>query len=61
MAQAPCACEELGVEIEVLGGPVLLAARTYGASGDWVLAIDFSARIANGDLAPPTTWRRSGG
>jgi 8-oxo-dGTP diphosphatase len=44
--------EELGVEIDVLGGPVLLATHTYGPEGDWVLAIGFRARITDGEPAP---------
>lgn len=40
--------EELGVEIEVLGGPVLLAPHTYGVGGKHVLAIGFQARIVEG-------------
>lgn len=44
--------EELGVELEVLGNPVLLATHTYGPGGDWVLAIGFRARIADGEPRP---------
>lgn len=44
--------EELGVELEVDGTPVLLAPHTYGPEGVWVLAIGFRARIANGEPTP---------
>ena len=37
--------EELGVEAEVEGNPVLLATHTYGEGGNWVLAIGFKVRI----------------
>lgn len=41
--------EELGVEVEADGNPVLLATHTYGEDGDWVLAIGFKARIVSGE------------
>lgn len=41
--------EELGVEVEVDGNPVLLATHTYGEEGAWVLAIGFKARIVGGE------------
>ena len=44
--------EELGVEVEVLGKPVLLATHTYGTDGAYVLAIGFGARIAEGEPHP---------
>jgi ADP-ribose pyrophosphatase YjhB (NUDIX family) len=44
--------EELGIEAEVLGDPVLLATHTYGPDGVWVLAIGFRVKIAGGDLEP---------
>jgi ADP-ribose pyrophosphatase YjhB (NUDIX family) len=44
--------EELGVEIEVLGDPVMLATHTYGAEGDYVLALGFRARITAGEVRP---------
>jgi 8-oxo-dGTP diphosphatase len=44
--------EELGVEIEVEGNPVLLATHTYGPEGNWVLAISFLARIVDGEPSP---------
>jgi 8-oxo-dGTP diphosphatase len=44
--------EELGVEIEVVRDPVMLATHTYGAEGDYVLAIGFRARIAAGEVRP---------
>jgi ADP-ribose pyrophosphatase YjhB (NUDIX family) len=44
--------EELGVEIEVLGDPILLATHTYGEGGAWVLAVGFRARIVEGEPNP---------
>jgi ADP-ribose pyrophosphatase YjhB (NUDIX family) len=44
--------EELGVEIEVVGDPILLATHTYGANGGYVLAIGFRARITGGEIRP---------
>ena len=44
--------EELGVEIEVVGAPILLAIHTYGAAGEYVLAIGFRARIVEGEPQP---------
>ena len=41
--------EELGVEVEVDGNPVMLATHTYGEDGAWVLAIGFKARIVRGE------------
>ena len=44
--------EELGLEIEADGKPVLLATHTYGPEGVWVLAIGFRARIVAGEPRP---------
>ena len=44
--------EELGVEVEVEGNPVLLATHTYGPDGIWVLAMGFRARIVEGEPRP---------
>ena len=44
--------EELGVEIEVVGAPILLAIHTYGADGEYVLAIGYRARIVEGEPRP---------
>jgi NADH pyrophosphatase NudC (nudix superfamily) len=44
--------EELGVEIEVADNPILLATYTYGADGEYGLAIGFEARIVAGEPQP---------
>ena len=44
--------DELGVEIEVLEPPLLLATHTYGPGGQYVLAIGFGARIVGGEPDP---------
>jgi ADP-ribose pyrophosphatase YjhB (NUDIX family) len=44
--------EELGVEIEVSGPPILLATHTYGPDGAYVLAIGYRARIIRGEVHP---------
>lgn len=44
--------EELGVEVEIVGNPVLLATHTYGTDGGYVLAIGFRARIVGGEIRP---------
>jgi ADP-ribose pyrophosphatase YjhB (NUDIX family) len=44
--------EELGVDVEVEGNPVLLATHTYGPDGIWVLAMGFRARIVEGEPRP---------
>jgi hypothetical protein len=44
--------EELGVEIEVVEDPVLLAPHTYGPDGAYVLAIGFRTRIIEGEPHP---------
>lgn len=44
--------EELGVEAEVEGAPILLHPHTYGPEGIYVLAIGFKARIASGEPRP---------
>ncbi|MBA2443652.1 MAG: NUDIX domain-containing protein [Rubrobacter sp.] len=44
--------EELGVEAEVEGAPILLHPHTYGPEGIYVLAIGFKARIVRGAPHP---------
>lgn len=44
--------EELGVEVEVVGDPAMLAVHTYGEDGMYVLAIGFGARIVSGEPEP---------
>ncbi len=44
--------EELGVEAEVEGGPILLHPHTYGPEGIYALAIGFRARIVWGEPHP---------
>jgi ADP-ribose pyrophosphatase YjhB (NUDIX family) len=44
--------EELGVEIEVVDPPILLATHTYGPDGHYVLAIGFKASIVGGEPHP---------
>ena len=44
--------EELGVEVEVEEGPMLLAVHTYGAGGEYVLAIGYRVRIVSGEPSP---------
>jgi ADP-ribose pyrophosphatase YjhB (NUDIX family) len=44
--------EELGVEVEVVGAPVLMAIHTYGTRGIYVLAIGFRACILRGRPKP---------
>ena len=44
--------EELGVKIEVVGGPSLLATFIYGADGEYGLAVGFEARIVEGEPRP---------
>ena len=44
--------EELGVEVEVEERPMLLAVHTYGADGEYVLAIGFRVRIVSGEPSP---------
>ncbi len=44
--------EELGVEIEVVGTPILLATHTYGPDDAYVLTIGFRARIVAGEPDP---------
>ena len=41
--------EELGVEIELVGPPILLATHTYGSNETYVLAIGFRANIVEGE------------
>jgi 8-oxo-dGTP pyrophosphatase MutT (NUDIX family) len=51
--------EELGVEVEVEERPMLLAVHTYGADGEYVLAIGFRARIISGSMPRTVTSTRS--
>ena len=44
--------EELGVEVEVVEGPVLLVPHAYGPDGAYVLAIGFRTRIIEGEPNP---------
>ncbi len=44
--------EELGVEIELVGAPILPATHTYGPDGAYVLPIGFRARIIEGEPDP---------
>jgi ADP-ribose pyrophosphatase YjhB (NUDIX family) len=44
--------EELGVEVEAEERPMLLAIHTYGANGEYVLAIGFRVRIVSGEPSP---------
>lgn len=44
--------EELGVEIDEVSGPVMMATHRYGEGGDHVLALGFTARIVEGEPAP---------
>jgi 8-oxo-dGTP diphosphatase len=44
--------EELGVKIEVVDAPILLATFTYGVDGEYALAIGFRARIVEGSPVP---------
>jgi 8-oxo-dGTP diphosphatase len=44
--------EELGVEIELVGNPILPEIRSYGPDGAYVLPIGFRARIAEGEPNP---------
>lgn len=44
--------EELGVEIEVVGPPILLETHTYGPDGHYVLSIGFKASIVRGEPNP---------
>jgi ADP-ribose pyrophosphatase YjhB (NUDIX family) len=44
--------EELGVELDGVEGPVQMAIHRYGESGDYVLALGFRARIAEGGPSP---------
>ena len=46
--------EELGLEVAILGPPILLATHTYGPDGVWVLAIGFRARLVGQDQPKPT-------
>ena len=44
--------EELAVKVEVEERPMPLAVHTYGADGEYVLAIAFRARIVSGEPDP---------
>lgn len=44
--------EELGMEIELVGNPILPEVHTYGPDGDYVLPIGFRARITEGEPNP---------
>ena len=44
--------EELGVEVDHISGPTVLATHTYGADGEFVLALGFTARLASGEPHP---------
>ena len=44
--------EELGVEIELFGDPILPEVHTYGPDGGYVLPIGFRARIVSGEPDP---------
>lgn len=44
--------EELGVEIDSVQGPVMMATHRYGENGDYVLALGFTAHIAEGEPSP---------
>ena len=44
--------EELGVEIELVGNPILPEIHTYGPDEAYVLPIGFRARIAEGEPNP---------
>ncbi|CAA9455775.1 MAG: hypothetical protein AVDCRST_MAG14-1595 [uncultured Rubrobacteraceae bacterium] len=44
--------EELGVEIEVVGAPILPETHTYGPDGGYVLPVGFRASIVRGEPNP---------
>jgi ADP-ribose pyrophosphatase YjhB (NUDIX family) len=44
--------EELGVEIELVGNPILPEIHTYGPDGGYVMPIGFRANIVEGDPDP---------
>ncbi|HZY64403.1 MAG TPA: NUDIX domain-containing protein [Rubrobacteraceae bacterium] len=44
--------EELGVEIDDIVGPLIMATHTYGEGGPFVLALGFAARLVEGDPEP---------
>lgn len=41
--------EELGVEIADIKGPIIMQTHRYGENGDYVLALGFTASIAEGE------------
>lgn len=44
--------EELGVEIDDIVGPLIMATHTYGEDGPFVLALGFAARLVEGEPDP---------
>ena len=44
--------EELGLELEVVEGPILLALHTYGPDGARVLTIRYRPRVVEGEPNP---------
>ncbi len=44
--------EELGVEIDDITGPLVMATHTYGEDGPFVLALGFAARLVEGEPEP---------
>lgn len=44
--------EELGVEIDDIVGPLIMAVHTYGEDGPFVLALGFAARMVEGEPEP---------
>lgn len=44
--------EELGVEIDDIVGPLIMATHTYGEDGPYVLALGFAARLVEGEPEP---------
>jgi ADP-ribose pyrophosphatase YjhB (NUDIX family) len=46
--------EELGVEIENIQGPIIMQTHRYGENGDYVLALGFTASIADIEQGEPS-------
>jgi len=44
--------EELGVEIDDIVGPLVMATHNYGEGGPYVLALGFAARLVEGEPQP---------